>query len=106
MLSLYIMVASFGARAAFLSAYNWRTVPKHQLFYTYLIVLCNISLYRDQYIIIMLCRTRELEAMSEESKKQYIDAAKITPESVDMPTDGWGEAHRILQNMQKNVSDV
>ena len=39
-------------------------------------------------------------------KKQYIDAAKIPSDNVDMPTDSWGEAHRILRNMQKNVCDV
>ena len=44
--------------------------------------------------------------MSEEDKKQYKDAAKVTASSIDIPADSWDEAHRILQNMQKNVSDV
>ena len=37
---------------------------------------------------------------------QYKDAAKVTASSIDIPADSWDEAHRILQNMQKNVSDV
>ena len=44
------------------------------------------------------------KAMSEEDKKQYIDAAKVTP--VDMPTDSWGEVHKILRNIQKSVCGV
>ena len=43
--------------------------------------------------------------MSEEDKKQYKDAAKVIG-NIDIPADSWGEAHRILQNMQKNVSGV
>ena len=42
-------------------------------------------------------------AMSEEDKKQYVDAAKVTADSIGIPIDSWGEAHRILHNMQKNV---
>ena len=45
-------------------------------------------------------------AMSEEDKKQYVDAAKVTADSIGIPIDSWGEAHRILHNMQKNVCGV
>lgn len=44
--------------------------------------------------------------MSEEDKKQYVDAAKVTADNTDVPADSWGEAHRILHNMQKSVCGV
>ena len=34
--------------------------------------------------------------MSEEDKEQYVDAAKVTADSVDIPIDSWDDAHRIV----------
>ena len=46
--------------------------------------------------------------MSEEDKEQYMDATKVTADSVDIPIDSWDDAHRIVHNniMQKNVCGV
>lgn len=41
--------------------------------------------------------------MSEEDKKEYIDAAISAKEAVNTKECGWGEASRILRNMQTNV---
>ena len=44
--------------------------------------------------------------MSEEDKEQYVDAAKVTADSVDIPIDSWDDAHRIVhcsKYAEKNV---
>ena len=42
--------------------------------------------------------------MPQDEKQQYVEAAKQkTVQNGDIPADSWGEATRILHNMQKNV---
>ncbi len=79
----------------------------HKLYVCIQVTYHHYNIRRESITIIERKNQRAAEkwkAMSEEDKKQYIDAAKVAP--ADMPTDSWGEAHRILRNIQKSVCGV
>ena len=41
--------------------------------------------------------------LSQDEKRQYVDAAKEATKHADIAAGSWGEATRILHNMQSNV---
>ena len=71
----------------------------------FVLVTCILSIVEDRALQTLSEKNKQAadkwKKMSVEDKKEYIDAAKDT--ILNMEECGWGEASRILRNMQTNV---